>query len=121
MAQMTGLKRRLAIQLAVVGFLVSGSGGAALANDYPTSARVDYVIGCMAANGHNVLAMQKCSCSIDTIAEKFPYERYERVETILRMRAGRGELGLMFRTSRALEDDVQAFRRAQVEADLRCF
>ncbi len=30
--------------------------------------RVDYVIGCMAANGQDQIVMAKCSCSIDYIA-----------------------------------------------------
>jgi len=37
-------------------------------NDYPTAARADYVIGCMAANGNTREALLKCSCAIDTIA-----------------------------------------------------
>lgn len=93
----------------------------AAGNDYPTAVRADYVIGCMAANGQNRLVMERCACSIDAIAETVPYDQYERVETILRMREGRGELGLLFRTSPALEEEVQDFKRAQIEADLRCF
>ena len=94
---------------------------AAAGNDYPTAARVDYVLGCMAANGQNQLVMQKCSCSIDVIAELMPYEDYEEAETILSMRERRGELGVLFRTERGLEDRMQEFRQAQAEADLRCF
>ena len=55
----------------------------AATNDYPTATRVDYVLGCMAANGQTYLIMQKCACSIDVIASLIPYEEYERVETIL--------------------------------------
>lgn len=116
--------RRHATLVAIAGFLgvASGTSGAmAATNDYPTVARVDYVVACMAVNGKDYLVMQKCSCSLDYIAERIPYETYERIETIMRMREGRGELALMFRTSRALEDEVQSFRRAQVEADLQCF
>src|SRR5882757_4986947 len=36
-------------------------------NDYPTSARADYVFGCMKANGETQELLQKCSCSIDVI------------------------------------------------------
>jgi hypothetical protein len=90
-------------------------------NDYPTTARVDYVLGCMAANGQTYLVMQKCACSIDVIASMIPYEEYERAETILRMREGQGELGVLFRASRDLEARVQELRQAQVQADLRCF
>jgi hypothetical protein len=118
------LARRLAVHVAgglAAAFFAATAIPAASAsgNDYPTVAKVDYVIGCMASNGQNYLVMQKCACSIDAIAETIAYDHYERVETILRMREGRGELSLMFRTSPALEEDVQAFKQAQIEADLR--
>lgn len=112
---------RIASVALMAGFAVLAANGAAVANDYPTSARVDYVIACMASNGQDYLAMQRCSCSIDAIAEAVPYKAYEEVETILSMRERRGELGILFRTSRALEDQVQAFKQAQIEADLQCF
>ncbi|MBD3896732.1 hypothetical protein IEI94_12805 [Halomonas sp. ML-15] len=93
----------------------------AMANDYPTSTRVDYVLGCMAANGQNHLVLQQCSCSIDVIADLIPYDEYESVETVMRMNDQRGELGVLFRTERGLQDQVRQFRSAQAEADLRCF
>jgi hypothetical protein len=99
---------------------VAGS-TAAVADDYPTAAKVDYVLGCMASNGQNRLVMQRCACSIDIIADKLSYEDYERVETILSLREGRGELAVMFRSSPALEEQVQTFKQAQIEADLQCF
>ena len=37
-------------------------------NDYPTSARVDYVFACMKANGETQRSLDQCSCSIDIIA-----------------------------------------------------
>lgn len=101
--------------------LALGFAGLVSANDYPTTTRVDYVLGCMAANGQDYLTMQKCACSIDTIAELMPYKEYEEVETILRTRELRGEIGVLFRTESTMEDAVQRFRMAQVEADLRCF
>ncbi|PMR75906.1 hypothetical protein [Billgrantia endophytica] len=93
----------------------------ALANDYPTEARVDYVLGCMAANGNSYLTMQKCSCSIDVIAEHLPYDTYEQVETVMGMQDQRGELGVLFRTERGMQDQMQALHRAQADANLRCF
>ena len=59
-------------------------------NDYPTSARADYVIGCMAANGNTHEALLKCSCAIDTIASLMPYSHYEQAETALSLQAGGG-------------------------------
>ncbi|WP_111415386.1 hypothetical protein [Billgrantia lactosivorans] len=93
----------------------------AQANDYPTEARVDYVLGCMAANGEDYLTMQKCSCSIDVIAEHLPYETYEQVETVLGMQDQRGELGVLFRTERGMQDQLETLRQAQADANLRCF
>lgn len=93
----------------------------AVANDFPTEARVDYVLGCMASNGQTYLAMQKCSCSIDAIAEQIPYDEYEEVETIVRMHETRGELGVLFRTDKSLEEQLQNFRSVQADASLQCF
>ena len=93
----------------------------AVANDFPTEARVDYVLGCMASNGQTYLAMQKCSCSIDVIAEQIPYDEYEEVETIVRMHETRGELGVLFRTDKSLEEQLQNFRSVQADASLQCF
>ena len=59
-------------------------------NDYPTAARADYVIGCMAANGNTREALLKCSCAIDTIAALMPYSHYEQAETALSLQAGGG-------------------------------
>ncbi len=109
------------VGLSTLAALVAVAAPVFAANDYPTTARVDYVLGCMAANGQDYIVMERCACSIDAIAETIPYEDYERIETILRMREGRGELALLFRTSPALEEQVQAFKQAQVEADLKCF
>ncbi|WP_048305840.1 hypothetical protein [Halomonas sp. PR-M31] len=89
--------------------------------EYSTEERVDYVLGCMAANDQSYLTMQKCSCSIDVIAELMPYEAYEAVKTILSMQEQRGEAGMLFRTERSMQDRLRAFRSAQAEADLRCF
>lgn len=105
----------------LVGTWLLAAAVPALANDYPTEARVDYVLGCMAANGQTRLVMQQCSCSIDVIAEQLPYAAYEEVETILSMHDQRGELGQLFRTERGLQEQVETFRAAQTEADLRCF
>ncbi|GEN25734.1 hypothetical protein [Halomonas cupida] len=90
-------------------------------NDYPTAARVDYVIGCMAANGQDYLTMQQCSCSIDVIAEQLSYDDYEAVATVMGMQEQRGEMGVLFRTERSMQDDVEHFRSVQADADLRCF
>jgi len=94
----------------------------ARAHDYPTVVRADYVLGCMAANGNTRLALERCACSIDAIAEQLPYERYEAADTALRMQAGNlGERAAAFRDPPQVRAEVEALRRAQAEATLRCF
>lgn len=90
-------------------------------SDYPTSTRADYVIGCMAANGQSFDMLQRCSCSIDTIASILPYADYVQAETVMRMREETGERASLIRDARVLTVSVQRLREAQVEADFRCF
>jgi hypothetical protein len=90
-------------------------------NDYPTSARADYVFGCMKANGETQEILQKCSCSIDVIASIIPYDRYVAAETILSMSQVAGPVGSEFRSTEPARLALQEFRRAQAEAEIRCF
>ena len=99
-------------------------GGPAYAadHDYPTSARADYVIGCMAANGNTREALLKCSCAIDTIASLMPYSHYEQAETALSLQAGGGVGGRvgLFRDPPQIKAVIEELHRAQAEANLQC-
>jgi len=90
-------------------------------NDYPTSARAEYVFACMKANGETQELLQKCSCSIDVIASLIPYDRYVTTETILSMSQVTGPVGSEFRSTEPAKLALQEFRRAQAEAEVRCF
>ena len=99
-------------------------------NDYPTSARAEYVFGCLKANGETRQAIERnakpqaieqCSCSIDVVASLVPYERYVTAETVLSMSQVRGNLGGQFRTSEQAASALNDLRRAQAEAEVRCF
>jgi hypothetical protein len=90
-------------------------------NDYPTSARVEYVFGCLKSNGETRQAIEQCSCSIDVIASLLPYRRYVTAETVLSMSQVRGNLGTQFRTSEQATSALNDLRRAQAEAEVRCF
>jgi hypothetical protein len=96
--------------------------GSAEGNGYPTAARADYVIGCMAANGNTREALLKCSCAIDTIAGLMPYPRYEQAETALSLQAGGGVGGRvgLFRDPPQIKAVIEELRRAQAEANLQC-
>jgi hypothetical protein len=90
-------------------------------NDYPTSARAEYVYGCMKANGETRQAIEQCSCSVDVIASLVPYDRYVTAETVLSMSQVRGNLGAQFRNSEQATNALNDLRRAQAEAEVRCF
>ena len=90
-------------------------------NDYPTSARSEYVFGCMKANGETRQSIDQCSCSIDIIASLLPYDRYVTAETVLSMSQVRGNLGTQFRSSEQARGALDDLRRAQAEAEVRCF
>jgi hypothetical protein len=107
--------------LAMLVMVAAVPAGAEDLNDYPTSARADYVFGCMKANGETRELLQKCSCSIDVIASIIPYDRYVTAETILSMSQVTGPVGSEFRSTEPARLALQDFRRAQAEAEIRCF
>ncbi|MEM7497031.1 MAG: hypothetical protein AAF371_03440 [Pseudomonadota bacterium] len=113
----------LAIALGVAtGVVTSGSAAAEDAlNDFPTVARADYVLGCMAANGQSRKVLEQCSCSIDHIATILTYEHYVEAETMLRTLQVGGERVAAMRGSARHNAIVDELRRAQAEADLVCF
>ena len=100
---------------------MQGAAEQAPANDYPTVVRADYVFACMQVNGQTRDALERCSCSIDAIATLLPFDRYEEAETIMRVRQLGGEKAAIFLSNPALRGKVDELKRAQVEAELRCF
>jgi hypothetical protein len=119
------MRRMLRALAAAVLLGHCGAGGAGTAelptNDYPTAARADYVFGCMQVNGQTRDALERCSCSIDVIASLIPHDQYEEAETVMRVRQRGGRNASMFLTMPMLRAMVDTLKRAQVEAELRCF
>jgi hypothetical protein len=110
---------RRSLSLAAAGVLIWVQ---AQAHDYPTAALAEYVFGCMASNGENPQVLEKCACSIDVIASVMPYDEYVAGETVLRMRQMRGgEKAALFRDTTMAKTAIDQLRRAQIEAELRCF
>lgn len=122
------ITRRVAIPFALAA-VVLGAGLTAgdsravelPANDYPTTARADYVFACMQTNGQTREALEKCACSIDAVAALLSYEEYVQAETIMSVRQKGGENVTMFNSYAPLLEKVKNLKRAQVEAELRCF
>lgn len=89
--------------------------------NYPTEARVEYVMGCMSSNGNTLDARRQCSCSIDVIAQNISYEDYTAVEAAMALQQVPGERAGMLRDVGWVKELLERFRQAQVEADLECF
>lgn len=100
---------------------VPGAAFAQAHNDYPTSARAEYVFACMASNGQTAEALTRCACSIDAIAEILSWDDYVAAETVMRMRQGGGERAALFRASPTNAAVLAELRRAQAEAEILCF
>jgi hypothetical protein len=93
----------------------------AATNDYPTSARAEYVFACMKTNGDTREALDQCSCSIDVIASLIPYDAYVTAATVASMNQAAGQIGSMFRGTAIARDALARLRRAQAEGEVRCF
>lgn len=91
------------------------------ATDYPTSTIIDYAVACMTANGQDQATRDKCACSIDVIGTLLPYEAYEEAEAFLSLGRIQGERSALFSQSENSRAAVDRLRRAQIEAELRCF
>ena len=115
-----GLVRRIVAAFALI-MATAMTARAQEINDYPTAARAEYVFGCLKANGETRRAIEQCSCSIDIVASLLPYDRYVTAETVLSMSQVRSDLGGQFRTSEQAASALNDLRRAQAEAEVRCF
>lgn len=110
------------LAIAAAGFVLAAPARAMElpANDYPTVDRADYVFACMQVNGESRETLFKCSCSIDKIAELLPYKDYEEAETIMSIVLKGGEKVAPLRYEK-VQEKVKRLKKAQVEAELRCF
>jgi len=71
---------------------------AADANDFPTQARVEYVLRCMDSNGgQKYEILYSCTCLIDKIADQIAYDEFVEAEVFLQLRRTPGERGGVFR------------------------
>ena len=87
---------------------------------FTVAAILDYVYACMAVNGQTREILEKCSCSIDEIANILPYDQYEEAETLMSVGLRGGE-NVAWTKAPEYQEKVKNLKRAQVEGELRCF
>jgi len=95
---------------------------AASANDFPTRARVEFVLECMrTSKTAQQEAMYKCSCAIDEIATKVDYATWVDLSTVANATTIAGERGGVMRDMKDGRKMITSFRELQAEAKKRCF
>ncbi len=105
-----------------VPFLIALTSFSAYGNDYPTLERVDAVLTCMAKHGgQTVENLYSCSCTIDVIASKVPFDLWDEARTFKTYKRLPGEKGGLFRDSDRADEVVPVLEAAETEAEKRCF
>lgn len=104
----------LVMALALVGF--------ARANDFPTQARVEFVLDCMRTSKVSAQeSIYKCSCAIDTIAAKIDYATWVELATVANATTMAGERGGVMRDLKDGRTMIASFRALQADAKKHCF
>lgn len=92
------------------------------ANDYPTQARVEYVLRCMdSRGGQKYEILYSCICVIDKIAEAIAYDEYAEAEVFAQLRSTPGERGGVFRDPDRASVLVRKLKDVTGIAEKSCF
>lgn len=92
------------------------------ANDFPTQARVEYVLRCMSSHGgQKYEVLYSCICVIDKIAEKIAYDEYVEGDVFAQLRTTPGERGGLFRDPERASFLVKKISNLTEAAKKSCF
>jgi len=92
------------------------------ANDFPTRARVEFVLECMRdSKAPPQESMYKCSCAIDVIADKVHYSDWVDLSTISNGITIAGERGGVMRDLKDGRKLIASFKDLQASAKKKCF
>mgnify|MGYP001309502738 CR=1 FL=1 len=92
------------------------------ANDFPTRARIEFVLTCMKeTKAPPQESMYKCSCVIDAIAEKVTYSTWVDLSTVANGITIAGERGGVMRDLKDGRKLAASFRELQDNAKKACF
>ena len=102
--------------------LILCSAPAAHANDFPTRARVEFVLDCMrSSKAPQQESMYKCSCAIDEIASKVKYATWVDLATVANAITIAGERGGVMRDMKDGRKIAASYRELQAAAKKHCF
>ena len=90
-------------------------------HDYPTADRVLFVEACVRDHPGGYYEMvDKCSCTLDTIAREVSYDDYVEMSTATNANSIGGERGGYIRDVEVLQQDIRKFRTLQAQALKSC-
>jgi hypothetical protein len=96
--------------------------GVTLANDFPTQARVEFVLGCMNEHGgQSYDTLYKCVCLVDAIAAEMSHEEFVEAQVFSQLRSTPGERGGVFRDPDKARSLVAKLDAAIEHGKARCF
>ncbi|HEX8603256.1 MAG TPA: hypothetical protein VF774_11470 [Pseudoduganella sp.] len=90
------------------------------ASDFPTVARVEYVLECMSRHGGKQEHLYQCSCVIDRIGAQVAYDDYVTMSVALRYQTLEGPRGAEFRDPPAVKSMAAKYKAMQADAATAC-
>src|SRR6476661_516825 len=91
--------------------LIAAAATGAIANDFPTQARVEFVRDCVrTSEGSSEEALYKCSCTIDEIAARVDYETWVNLSTVANATPIAGERGGAMRDLKDARKSIDRYR-----------
>src|SRR5262245_5463218 len=94
----------------------------ASANDFPTQARVEFVLGCMnEQGGQSYDNLYKCVCLVDAIAAEMTHEEFAQAQVFSQLRSTPGERGGVFRDPDQARALIAKLETAIEHGKARCF
>jgi hypothetical protein len=103
----------------VLGSLLAG---AALANDFPTQTRVEFVLGCMnEQGGESYDTLYRCVCLVDAIAAEMSHDEFVEAQVFHQLRSTAGERGGVFRDPDRARTLIEKLDAATERGKARCF
>jgi hypothetical protein len=108
--------------LALVGLAAAGFSPLCQANDFPTADRVEFVLECMRDHtGGQFELLNKCSCTIDRLAEQYKYDDFVEAQTMSKSVTIAGERGSTMRDNEDAQKEARRYRASVTEAGHACF
>jgi len=92
------------------------------ANDFPTQARVEFVLGCMNEQGEQTYdTLYPCVCLIDAIAADMSYQEFAEAQVFSQLRSTPGERGGVFRDPDQAQSLTEKLEAATERGRSACF